>query len=156
MSDPLPISTFEGWEGVLHLSTLWDFERIRNFAIANMKSKLPVGSALVCLGRKYEVEDWVTRGFRYLASTDDSLSDGDVEAIGVPDALKIARVREGLLQTRTLLCSGGNNNCYQRYSTTSRLRDTASVNAQLTRHGLLKQKDRNGVLSFLGKVYLIV
>jgi len=64
-----PVTTFEDWEGVLHLATMWEFKLLRQTAITALSDiicKRDVKERIF-LGFKYRVANWVREGYVTIA-----------------------------------------------------------------------------------------
>jgi len=64
-----PVTTFEDWEGVLHLATMWEFKLLRQTAVEALSDIMPTRDVKewIFLGLKYRVVDWVREGYVSIA-----------------------------------------------------------------------------------------
>ncbi|KDQ50882.1 hypothetical protein JAAARDRAFT_141290 [Jaapia argillacea MUCL 33604] len=94
------ITTYEEWSSILELSSMWNFEEIKDLAIENLSSSTEQGSLApspvtrILLGQKYDVPLWVAWGVTDLVKRSEPLTIEEAQALGMESTLKIARVRE--------------------------------------------------------------
>ncbi|TDL14167.1 hypothetical protein BD410DRAFT_701235, partial [Rickenella mellea] len=72
----------EGWLGVLKLSDMWKFQKIRELSINKLGHTSMDAVERVFLGRGYGIDDWVLRGLAHLAEREGSLSLIEAEELG--------------------------------------------------------------------------
>ncbi|ETW80320.1 hypothetical protein HETIRDRAFT_384845 [Heterobasidion irregulare TC 32-1] len=82
------------WQAVLKLSTLWDFGKVRQRAIAELekKSREPLESIL--LARKHQVFKWLIEGYVELARRPEPLTFEEGEQLGWPVFARLVDLRE--------------------------------------------------------------
>ncbi|TFK74667.1 hypothetical protein BDN72DRAFT_833194 [Pluteus cervinus] len=91
----LPIAfTVDQWTSVLKLSTMWEFDKIRNLSIERLKAQLSDPIQKLVLARRYEIESWKLPAIRKLVERRDPITLREGMAIGIEAALKIASIRE--------------------------------------------------------------
>jgi len=82
------------WTGVLKLATMWQFERIRGYAIKRLGRLRTLGPVQrLVLATMYHIPGWYVPAIIALAQRDVPLSVEEALMIGVATALKIAEVR---------------------------------------------------------------
>jgi len=87
----------EEWIAVLKLSTRWKCLDLRQLAIKSM-NRLEAFRCLdpvrkVIVGRDLHVQMWVMDGYRALATREESISDEEMQMIGVVAAFRLERMR---------------------------------------------------------------
>ncbi|KAI6040621.1 hypothetical protein EDC04DRAFT_1459408 [Pisolithus marmoratus] len=90
------------WISVLKLSTMWDFNNLRNVAIQHLDVPSgPLGPAdKFALASKYETKKWLLPALIALARRSEPISVEEGRCIGFENALKLAAVREKLAAIR--------------------------------------------------------
>ncbi|KDQ51208.1 hypothetical protein JAAARDRAFT_199247 [Jaapia argillacea MUCL 33604] len=93
------ITTSEEWLSILKLSSMWNFETIRDTAIRTLSSKSsrmkPISVVdRMQLGMKYHMPMWVAWGATDLAKRLESVSVEEAKEMGVEFAIRITQVRE--------------------------------------------------------------
>ncbi|KAF9471677.1 hypothetical protein BDN70DRAFT_887828 [Pholiota conissans] len=87
-------------ESALKLSSMWFFTTLRHIAISELDtfgSLSPVEKFV--LGKKCAIVPWVFTGYLELLLRPDTLSDGEVNAVGLETAVSILRLREVMLRS---------------------------------------------------------
>ncbi|KAI0933356.1 hypothetical protein AcV5_005519 [Taiwanofungus camphoratus] len=92
--DKEEVLTTDEWISVLKLSTMWDFDRIRNIAIHKLTDIVRDPLQKVALAQRYWVDEWIISALNTLAQRESSVGVDDVAQLGLDWALKLARVRE--------------------------------------------------------------
>jgi hypothetical protein len=83
------------WTSVLKLSTMWQFDKIRQFAIDQM-SKLQIDVVeKIGLARDYHVKEWLLPALDEFTRLGKPMTTEDVNHLGLDFILKIVSVREG-------------------------------------------------------------
>lgn len=88
------------WVSVLALSTMWDFEAARCFAIQRLSMLELDPVDRIVLAQTHRVVEWLVPALVQLAQREEPLGASDVKKLGVDMVLKMARVRESLAYTR--------------------------------------------------------
>lgn len=93
----LDIMTCTEWKSVLKLSTMWNFEVVRNLAIQSM-SELPIDAVeKAALAREYEIDEWLLPALNELAQREEPIGVEEALRLGMEQALRIAAVRESFI-----------------------------------------------------------
>ncbi|KAI6040627.1 hypothetical protein EDC04DRAFT_1459879 [Pisolithus marmoratus] len=90
------------WISVLKLSTMWEFNNLRNVAIQYLDVPSgPLGPVdKFALASKYEIKKWLLPALSALARRSEPISVEEGRCIGFENALKLAAVREKLAAMR--------------------------------------------------------
>jgi len=83
--------TRDEWISVLKLSTMWQFNVIRNQAIDSLQHLPP--RRRVALAQEFNISEWLLPALKELAEQKEPIGVKDVEEIGLDFALKLAHVR---------------------------------------------------------------
>lgn len=87
------------WASVLILSARWEMERLRNLAIDKLTPYFATDPhKLVVMGRRYNVESWLTSGIHLLILRKNPMEDDDAKNITPSAALKVSALREWALR----------------------------------------------------------
>ena len=84
-----------GWSAALNLSTMWEFQEIRDKAIKEldgMLRTLPIQK--ISKGIEYHVQRWLLDGYGELIRREGRLSEAEARELGFETAWKIGQVRE--------------------------------------------------------------
>ncbi|KAI6043402.1 hypothetical protein EDC04DRAFT_2562969, partial [Pisolithus marmoratus] len=101
------------WISVLKLSTMWEFDELRNVAIQHLDQPSPSFNAAdtpppfnpvdkFALASKYDIKEWFLPALLALARRSKPISVEEGRLIGFENALKVAAVREELKMTRVM------------------------------------------------------
>ncbi|KAH9885108.1 hypothetical protein C8Q73DRAFT_660364 [Cubamyces lactineus] len=91
------------WISALKLATMWDFENVRQKAIAELFKLVPQHGERVRLARVYDIPGWIEPALKELVQQD-SLSASDLEALGWATAAKLIQIRESVSFTDCCTC----------------------------------------------------
>ncbi|TRM68981.1 hypothetical protein BD626DRAFT_472542, partial [Schizophyllum amplum] len=86
--------TLEQWTAALKLSTMWDFDDIRQLAVTKMGKLDMTREQRFRLGRAYNVSKWYHGVLKDLVQRVEPLSREDVDLVGLDIALGLAASRE--------------------------------------------------------------
>ena len=89
-----------GWSAALNLSTMWEFQEIRDKAIKEldgMLRTLPIQK--ISKGIKYRVQKWLLDGCRELIRREERLSKAEAKELGFETAWRIGQVREETMRS---------------------------------------------------------
>ena len=84
-----------GWSAALNLSTMWEFQEIRDKAIKEldgMLRTLPIQK--ISKGIEYHVQRWLLDGYGELIRREGRLSEAEARELGFETAWRIGQVRE--------------------------------------------------------------
>ena len=84
-----------GWSAALNLSTMWEFQEIRDKAIKEldgMLRTLPIQK--ISKGIEYHVQRWLLDGYGELIRREEKLLEAEAKELGFETAWKIGQVRE--------------------------------------------------------------
>jgi hypothetical protein len=112
--------TLEEWTSVLHLSTMWRFQKIRSRAINAMGSISMDLVDKIVIARKYDVSAWLVSALSALVQREKSVDFSEGNKLGLDWVLKVAELRDGSTRaTTTSTCPHCNytgprccNSCY--------------------------------------------
>ncbi|KAJ3727799.1 hypothetical protein C8R42DRAFT_572675, partial [Lentinula raphanica] len=95
-SEPEVLS-FPQWEAVLRLSKKWGMNEVKTHAISTVE-KLPNVDPVdkIVLARTYDIHSWLAPAFNDILQRSRSLTEGDVEKLGVPTAVRLMGLRDRL------------------------------------------------------------
>jgi hypothetical protein len=93
--------TLEEWTSVLHLSTMWQFQKIRATAINAMGSVSMDLVDKIVIARKFDVSTWLVPALNALVQRDKSLDFLEGTRLGMDWVLKVAELRDGDIGTGT-------------------------------------------------------
>ncbi|KAJ3773307.1 hypothetical protein FB446DRAFT_641968, partial [Lentinula raphanica] len=95
-SEPEVLS-FPQWEAVLRLSKKWGMNEVKTHAISTV-AKLPNVDPVdkIVLARTYDIHSWLAPAFNDILQRSRSLTEGDVEKLGVPTAVRLMGLRDRL------------------------------------------------------------
>ncbi|EAU92834.1 hypothetical protein CC1G_03621 [Coprinopsis cinerea okayama7 len=89
------------WTSVLALSTKWDFDDMRNFAIESMSPILKEKHVWkVVLGQQYHVRSWLKEGCMHLVTRWSGPSKDEAAQLGLEITVTIYLIREKMLRCR--------------------------------------------------------
>ncbi|KAG8942288.1 hypothetical protein FRC03_003374 [Tulasnella sp. 419] len=89
-----PKIDIEQWKAILHLSTMWEFGTLRDFAIGKIQDlKIPAMDSLL-LATKCRVQQWLKPAYVELCRRSALLSDQEAELLGLPIFAALSRLRE--------------------------------------------------------------
>ncbi|KAG8997030.1 hypothetical protein FRB93_000523 [Tulasnella sp. JGI-2019a] len=99
-----PFNTKE-WEAILHLSTMWEFENLRLYAIKTIgEHKDSINAATVArIAKCYHVTEWLSPAYETLCTRPNALTDEEGEELGLRIVLAIARIRETMYTNRRVV-----------------------------------------------------
>jgi hypothetical protein len=88
----VPLSTLSEWTDVLHLSSKWAFDHLRDAAI---KAVVPLASPVdkLVLARTYGFLDWIPGAYADLLAREEDLDEDEAERMTIKDILAIAKGR---------------------------------------------------------------
>lgn len=86
----------EEWISVLKLSTLWEFDHIRDKAITEVSKQWRKSAILdkIALARKCKVSRWLLEGYVELVKQEQPPAENEVDALGYVAVYRIFRLRE--------------------------------------------------------------
>jgi hypothetical protein len=85
------------WKSVLKLSTMWNFDVLRDLAVKSM-SELPIDAVeKAALAREYDIDEWLLPALNELAQREDPIGVDEALRLGLEQAVKIAAVRESFI-----------------------------------------------------------
>lgn len=85
------------WTSVLKLSTMWNFEDLRDLAIQTM-SHLPLDPVeRAALASEYNIDEWLLPALNELAQREEPIGIKEANRLGWETALQIAAVRESFI-----------------------------------------------------------
>ena len=86
------LQTLEEWVSVLDLATRWEFEAVRQGAIARLQE---IASAVdrICIARQFDIEDWLKPTYIELCRRPSSLTLAENTKLGLETATLLADVR---------------------------------------------------------------
>ncbi|KAL5512490.1 hypothetical protein ACEPAG_3143 [Sanghuangporus baumii] len=91
--------TIEEWFGIASVATSLEFKSIRKAALENIFESCGA-MELIDLGRKHDLPECITSGFRVLCFAEEPLSLKDGHMVGLEMVIQIARAREMLAKGR--------------------------------------------------------
>jgi len=96
--------TRQEWISVLKLSTMWEFTKIRKWAIDELsKMKTEMGDmGMIECGRNFDVKEWWLEGYVGLLNRGETITDEEAERLGWKIAARLLRLRERFAFTRCL------------------------------------------------------
>ncbi|KAG6897495.1 hypothetical protein C0992_001100 [Termitomyces sp. T32_za158] len=100
LQDVPPAPTTNEWIDILKLSTQWMMLDIRRVAITKLSSANIRPADRVVLAREHKVDSWLRSACLELAKTASSMSQEDMNKIGLATAVKIHKARERYMTTR--------------------------------------------------------
>ena len=85
--------TRQEWCSVLKLSTMWEFTKIRKWAIDELsKMKAEMGEIeMIEFGRSFDVKEWWLEGYGSLLKRGKTITDEEAERLGWKIAAKLLR-----------------------------------------------------------------
>ncbi|KAG8941934.1 hypothetical protein FRC03_003850 [Tulasnella sp. 419] len=86
--------TYEFWDAILHISSIWDSEELRQHAIREIDNLKPSAAKYIYLAQKYNVSKWIEPAFVELCRRPESLSADEISMIGLPLLVHLCMVRE--------------------------------------------------------------
>ncbi|KAG8896532.1 hypothetical protein FRB99_008853 [Tulasnella sp. 403] len=94
--DNPPDLTFQQWSAALHLSTMWHFDKTRNYIIQHLDAHIESLDPLDCieLADRCRVEKWLAPAFAKLCAREEPLSAREGELLGFRRFAAICRIRE--------------------------------------------------------------
>lgn len=103
----IPVSydgiTLDEWSSILHLSTMYGFDSIRDFAIDRMSPLL--GSdplSRLVLGKKHRIRSWFKASCISFINRHEGPTHEEAEKMGLETAIKIYQTREPMLRSRSV------------------------------------------------------
>ncbi|KAJ7596037.1 hypothetical protein C8J56DRAFT_1116439 [Mycena floridula] len=102
LSVPYPLTftapenqTAEEWISVLNLASKWDFESIRELAIAHLELLMPSNRHVdrITVGHKYEISSWLVSAYMALCIREEPLSLEEGMKLGIEDTVRCGQVR---------------------------------------------------------------
>ncbi|KAJ6618890.1 hypothetical protein B0H10DRAFT_1947289 [Mycena sp. CBHHK59/15] len=87
------------WISVLKLATMWYFLDLRGLAIKRLAGQLTDSVERIVLARKYDVADWLRRGYTDLARREQGISADEAALLGWECAFRISQVREEAIKS---------------------------------------------------------
>jgi hypothetical protein len=91
--------TLEEWTSVLHLSTMWQFQKIRAIAINAMGSVSMDLVDKIVIARKFDVSTWLVPALNQLVQREKSIDFLEGNRLGMGWVLKVAELRDGDIRT---------------------------------------------------------
>ena len=95
--------TKDQWEHVLKLSSMWDFDIIRDKAIAELARLVRDPVSRIVLARAFSISHWIEPALISLAQQD-TLSPAELEQLGWAMAAKLMQVRESVVFRDVCVC----------------------------------------------------
>ncbi|KAF7981775.1 hypothetical protein HWV62_31851 [Athelia sp. TMB] len=92
-TNPIRMETKQ-WTAVLKLSTLWEFRKLRQKAIEELREMKSIPANKVVLGREYRVRSLLRLGYEELIVREARLSDKEKTQLGDKACIKVYEVRE--------------------------------------------------------------
>ncbi|KAG8952565.1 hypothetical protein FRC03_012097 [Tulasnella sp. 419] len=86
--------TCEFWDAILHISSIWDSEELRQHAIQEIDNLKPNAAKYIYLAQKYDVSKWIEPAFVELCKRPESLSADEISMVGLPLLAHLCLVRE--------------------------------------------------------------
>ncbi|KAJ3820064.1 hypothetical protein EV361DRAFT_910107 [Lentinula raphanica] len=85
------------WESVLKLTKKWELDKVKTHAISAVE-KLPNVDPVdkIILARTYDVRPWLAPSFNEILQRSKSLTESDVERLGIPTAVHLMGLRDRL------------------------------------------------------------
>ena len=99
IADPVTLS-FQELADVLHLSTMWSFDRIREYAIDEIEKEPRDPFELLELSFKCNVEKWRLLSYRRMCERVQPLTLAEASRLGLPRFVAICHVRERWMASR--------------------------------------------------------
>lgn len=96
-----PEHTIDEWRSVLKLSTMWGMAALRKHCIKKL-SPLPSSMSItdkILFAREALAVDWLIEAYNELAKREETISEEEIQAIGLQAAIGILRAREEWLST---------------------------------------------------------
>ncbi|KAJ3881061.1 hypothetical protein F5051DRAFT_136174 [Lentinula edodes] len=90
------VLSFKQWISVLKLADLWCMDAVRAHAIKKMSDMDADPVEKVVVARQYKVHDWLVPAFNAIISRSQTLSEVDVERLGVSTILRLVAIRDRL------------------------------------------------------------
>ncbi|KAH7877256.1 uncharacterized protein C8R40DRAFT_1040680 [Lentinula edodes] len=90
------VLSFKQWISVLKLADLWCMDAVRAHAIEKMSDMDADPVEKVVVARQYKVHDWLVPAFNAIISRSQTLSEVDVERLGVSTILRLVAIRDRL------------------------------------------------------------
>ncbi|KAJ3762259.1 hypothetical protein EV360DRAFT_79487 [Lentinula raphanica] len=94
--------SFSQWEAVFRLAKRWEMEEVKTHALSALEKNLhdvdPVDK--VILARTYDIRSWLAPSFNEILQRSRSLTESDVEKLGVPTAVRLMGLRDRLCPAR--------------------------------------------------------
>lgn len=114
-----PQLEFAQWAAALHLATMWSFDGVREMIIAHMDKTIETADAFdrIDTSLKCRVEKWLHPAYAALCKRTGSLTDEEVDRLGVRRSTAIWRIRESLMLAKIQLnpacpsCGSGSGRC---------------------------------------------
>lgn len=90
--------TWSEWAGALHLATMWSFDSVRSYIIAQMdkhsgKKELPPVERIE-MAIKCDVKAWLLPAYEELCTREEFLSADEANRLGLARSLAICKIRE--------------------------------------------------------------
>ncbi|KAG6866537.1 hypothetical protein C0993_007501, partial [Termitomyces sp. T159_Od127] len=105
--DVPPAPTTDEWIAILKLSTQWMMLDIRRVAITVLSSANVRPADRVVLAREYKVDSWLRSAYLELVNTASSMSQEDMNKVGLASAFKIHKARERYMNSASNNSSRG-------------------------------------------------
>jgi len=86
------------WISVLKLSTMWHFQKIREFAIQKMAPLVGVDEKVI-LAQKYRITEWLLPALDKWTQQSTSITHKDVDRMGLDFILKIVEARDQYMKS---------------------------------------------------------
>ncbi|KAJ3898457.1 hypothetical protein F5879DRAFT_812576, partial [Lentinula edodes] len=80
------------WLSVLKLVKKWDMDEVREYAISAIE-KLPNVDPDV-LTRTYDIPTWLVPSFNEILQRPQSLTESDIEKLGIPTTVRLVKLRD--------------------------------------------------------------
>ncbi|KAG8944130.1 hypothetical protein FRC04_002168 [Tulasnella sp. 424] len=136
-----PKLDFRQWAAALHLSTMWNFEDLRNDIISHVNQTISDASPLdrIDASLKCRVEEWLHPAYQVLCERGTGLTNEEAEHLGLGRAAAIWRIRESRRPILSV-CTNCHRalQCYQCGALLSQQPQAEGVIEQIKREDVLK------------------
>ncbi|KAG8924916.1 hypothetical protein FRC02_010101 [Tulasnella sp. 418] len=89
-----PGITLDEWKAILHLSTMWSFEELREHAIREIESIKPPPVDLILLARRCQVEKWLRPAYLELCKRPETITADEGRLLGIDLFAALCHIRE--------------------------------------------------------------
>ncbi|KAJ3891256.1 hypothetical protein GG344DRAFT_23669, partial [Lentinula edodes] len=89
------VFSFGQWISVLKLAKKWDMSEVRAYAISAIR-KLPDIDPVdkIVLARTYDIPTWLAPSFNEILQRSQSLTESDVDKLGIPTIVRLMELRD--------------------------------------------------------------